>query len=62
MAMDLWGVRSLCWNTSAPFRVTLTFATPLLEVTTAATTLTSSITRKRSSGYRKSTVRGTRFS
>src|SRR6185295_10457851 len=38
---EFCGVRSRCWWTSTPLRVTLTIATPLLEVTSAAATLLS---------------------
>ncbi len=40
----------------------MTLATPLLDVTSAATTLDSSLTRERSSGYRNDTVSGAAFS
>ena len=50
ISTEFCGVRSVCWCTSVPFRLTLTLATPLLEVTTAATTLASSVTRDLSSG------------
>ena len=49
-ASEVGGVRSACCATSAPLSLTLTRATPLLDVTTAATTLDSSVRRARSSG------------
>jgi len=42
---DFCGTRSACWWTSWPFSVTVTRATPLLEVTTAAAMLAASPTR-----------------
>jgi hypothetical protein len=59
---DFSALRSVCWCTSVPFRLTLAFATPLLEVTMAATTVAASLTRAISCGYRNATVSGTRFS
>ncbi len=49
-AIERGGVLSLCWCTWVPLRATVTLATPLLDVTSAATTLDSSLTRERSSG------------
>ena len=52
IATDFFGLRSRCWKTWAPFRMTLTSVTPWLDVATAAATLASSVTRARSSGWR----------
>jgi hypothetical protein len=52
IASDFFGLRSRCWKTWAPFRMTLTSVTPWLDVATAAATLASSVTRARSSGWR----------